>query len=57
MRPKLLAKNPLWITNNHPTIVVNFHQDFMARTQSVFSQGQMVMVQSICPNILEKLCY
>ncbi len=27
-RHELLALNPLWITNNQRTIVINFHQDF-----------------------------
>ncbi len=44
MRPELLAQNPLGITNNQHTIVVNFHQDFEASSHSNFLQEARVLV-------------
>ncbi len=42
MMPELLALNPLWITNNRHTIIVNFCQDFVASMQ-----GQIVYFMRI----------
>jgi hypothetical protein len=39
MRPEPLAQNPSWIANKQRTIVVNIHQDFVARMHSDFLQG------------------
>ncbi len=40
MRPELLAKNTLLISNNQRTIGVNFHRDFVASQHSNFFWGQ-----------------
>jgi hypothetical protein len=36
----LLVYNPIWITNNQQTVVINFHQDFEASTHYDFFKGQ-----------------
>jgi hypothetical protein len=39
-RPELLALDPLWITNNQYSIVINIYQDSVARTHSNALYGQ-----------------
>ncbi len=41
MGPERLANEPLWMANNQHTIVINFHQDFVASMHSNIFQGQM----------------
>ncbi len=40
VRPELLVQNPLHIANNQHTIVINFHQEFMASMHSNFFHKQ-----------------
>ncbi len=39
-KPELLAQNPFRIAYNPHTIVISFHQDFLASTHSGFFNGQ-----------------
>ncbi len=51
MKPELLAYTPLRITNNQRiSVVICFHQDFMASMQSDFYQVEMDRSLSYWPN-------
>jgi len=52
MRPNLVASNPLWITNSHSLIVINFYQDFVESIHSDLLQGQMERELSYRTNIV-----
>ena len=45
-RPELLAKNPTRFVYSQWTIVINFHQDFIASMHSKFFRGQIDRDQS-----------
>jgi hypothetical protein len=54
VRPELLVKDPMWITNTWQNIVVNFHQDIMANTLSNFILRQMDSGPLYWPNHCRK---
>jgi hypothetical protein len=50
VRLELLAYNPLCITNNQRTLVINFHQDFMVSMLNSLFQGQADWGLTYWPN-------
>jgi hypothetical protein len=55
VRPKLLVKNPVWITNNQPNIVVNFHQDLWQARSVISLKDRWIGAYSSGLTILGKL--
>ncbi len=56
IRPELLAKNPLWITDNQRIIFINIHQDFLASNLRNLFHEQTVRSLIYRPSLDEETC-